>query len=98
MRANLAETRGQIMAEAVSLALGAKVGKQEAHRMVEEASRKAAATKRDLQEVLGEDDQVKLSLTVGELAKLFEPMGYQGAAQTLIDRIVGSLQGRGGKR
>ena len=98
MRANLAETRGQIMAEPVSIALGAKVGKQEAHRMVEEASRKAAAAKRDLQEVLGEDDKVKLSLTVGELAKLFEPMGYQGAAQTLIDRIVGSLQGRGGKR
>jgi 3-carboxy-cis,cis-muconate cycloisomerase len=98
MRANLGETRGQIMAEPVALALGAKVGKQEAHRIIEEASRKAAAGKRDLQEVLAEDDRVKLSLSIGELAKLFEPMGYQGAAQTLIDRIVGSLQGRGVKR
>jgi hypothetical protein len=35
---------------------------------------------------------------VGELARLFEPMGYQGAAQTLIDRIIGSLQGRIPKR
>ena len=98
MRANLAETGGLIMAEAVAFALGAKLGKQEAHRIVEEASRKAVAAKRNLHDVLAEDDQVTLSLSVGELAKLFEPMGYQGAAQTLIDRIVGSLQGRGGKR
>ena len=98
MRANLAATHGLIMAEAVAFALGAKLGKQEAHRIVEEASRKAIAAKRDLQEVLAEDDQVTLSLSVGELARLFEPMGYQGAAQTFIDRIVGSLQGRGGKR
>jgi 3-carboxy-cis,cis-muconate cycloisomerase len=98
MRANLEATRGLIMAEAVSSALAAKIGTQEAHRIVEEASRKACAARRDLQDVLGEDDQVKLSLTVGELAKLFEPMGYQGAAQTFIDRIVGSLHARTGKR
>jgi hypothetical protein len=34
-------------------------------------------------------------LTPGELAKLFEPMAYQGAAQIFIDRLVGSLPGRG---
>jgi 3-carboxy-cis,cis-muconate cycloisomerase len=96
MRSNLEATRGLIMAEAISFALATKVGKQEAHRIVEEASRKAVAEKRDLQVVLGENDQVKLS--VGELAKLFEPMGYQGVAQTFIDRIVGALQARTGKR
>jgi 3-carboxy-cis,cis-muconate cycloisomerase len=98
MRANLDATRGLIMAEAVSFALAAKIGKPEAHKIVEEASRKASAAKRDLQDVLGEDDQVKRNLSVGELAKLFEPMGYQGVAQTFIDRIVGSLHGRTGKR
>jgi 3-carboxy-cis,cis-muconate cycloisomerase len=98
MRSNLAQTRGLVMAEAVVFALAGKLGKHEAHRIVAEASRKAIAAKRNLQEVLAEDDQVTLSLSVGELAKLFEPMGYQGAAQTFIDRIVGSLQGRGGKR
>jgi 3-carboxy-cis,cis-muconate cycloisomerase len=98
MRVNLAQTRGLIMAEAVAFALGTKLGKPEAHRIVAEACRKAIAAKRNLQDVLAEDDQVTLSLSVGELAKLFEPMGYQGSAQTFIDRIVGSLQGRGGKR
>src|SRR4051794_12349465 len=98
MRVNLAETRGRIMAEAVSFALASKLGKHEAHGIVEEASRKAAATKRDLQDVMAEDDRVKRQFTVGELAKLFEPMAYQGAAQTFIDRLIGSLQARGGKR
>ena len=98
MRANLADTQGRIMAEAVSFALASKLGKQEAHRIVEDASRKAAAAKRDLQEVVAEDERVKRLLTRDELAKLFEPMAYQGAAQTFIDHIVGSLQERGGKR
>jgi 3-carboxy-cis,cis-muconate cycloisomerase len=98
MRVNLGETRGLIMAEAVASALSAKLGKQEAHKIVEEASRKAIAAKRNLQDVLAENNQVTLSLSPGELAKLFEPMAYQGAAQTLIDRIVGSLQLRPGKR
>jgi 3-carboxy-cis,cis-muconate cycloisomerase len=93
MRVNLAQTRGLVMAEAVSFALAAKLGKQEAHRIVEEASRKAAAAKRDLAEVVGEDDRVTLHLSAGELATLFEPTGYHGVAQTFIDRLVGSLQG-----
>ena len=98
MRANLAGTRGLMMSEAVAFALGAKLGKPEAHRIVEEASRRAASSRRELQEVLAEDNKVTLALSVGELAKLFEPMGYQGSAQTLIDRIIGSLQGRAGRR
>jgi 3-carboxy-cis,cis-muconate cycloisomerase len=98
MRANIDETHGLIMAEAVALALAAKVGKPEAHKLVEEASRKALAAKRSLHDVLAEDDRVKLSLSVGELAKLFEPATYQGSAQTFVDRIIGSLQNRTGKR
>jgi hypothetical protein len=48
--------------------------------------------------VLLEHDRVKPYLSIGELAKLFEPLGYQGVAQTFIDRIVGALQVRPGKR
>jgi 3-carboxy-cis,cis-muconate cycloisomerase len=98
MRANLEASHGLIMGEAVSFALATKIGKPNADRIVEEASRKAASANRDLEDVLAEDDQVKLSLSLGDLAKLFEPMGYQGAAQTFIDRIVGSLHARPGKR
>jgi 3-carboxy-cis,cis-muconate cycloisomerase len=98
MRTNLAASRGRIMAEAASFALAAKLGKPEAVAIVEEAIRKSVVTKRELQDVLGDDDRVKRCFSIGELAKLFEPMAYQGVAQNLIERIVVSLQERGAKR
>ena len=97
-RSNLGQTRGIIMTEAVSDALAAKTGRDEARQIVEDATAKALSTKRDLQDLLGEDERVKRHFTVGELAKLFEPMAYQGVAQTLFDRVVGQLQGRATKR
>jgi 3-carboxy-cis,cis-muconate cycloisomerase len=97
-RSNLELTHGIIMAEAISTELADKAGKDEARRMVENAIARAVSTKRDLQDVLIEDERVKKYLTVGELARLFEPMTYQGVAQTFFDRIVGQLQGRATKR
>ena len=57
------------------------------------ACQKALSDKRHLSDILREDMRVGAHITVGELARLFELMGYQGAAQTLIDRQIGSLQG-----
>jgi len=48
--------------------------------------------RRALQDVRSEDDRVRLNLTMGELATLFEPTAYQG--MTFIDLIIGSLQVR----
>jgi 3-carboxy-cis,cis-muconate cycloisomerase len=91
MRSNLDITDGLIMAEAVAVALAPKLGKLEAHKIVEEGSRKAVASKRNLYNVLAEDERVTAQLTIGELARLFELMGYQGIAQTFIDRQIGAL-------
>jgi 3-carboxy-cis,cis-muconate cycloisomerase len=90
MRANLDITQGLIMAEAIAFALAAKLGKHDAHRLVEEASRKAAGARRSLLEVLSEDARVTAHLTPAELRRLFEPMSYQGVAQTFVDRILGA--------
>jgi len=98
MRTNVEGSRGLLMSEAVSFALAGKIGRASAHKVVEEASRKAAKEDRELEGVLAEDDLVRRSLSLGDLARLFEPLGYQGAAQTFIDRIVGSLHARPGKR
>ncbi len=98
MRHNLGITRGLIMAEAVTFALAGKIGKQDARRVVEEAVRKATTAKRNLQDVLGEDERVKAHFTAPELSKLFDPTLYQGIAQTFIDRIIGSPALRGPKR
>jgi 3-carboxy-cis,cis-muconate cycloisomerase len=92
MRANLDITHGLIMAEAVSIALAGKVGKQEAHKLVEEASKKAGKEKRHLRDVLGEDKRVTAQLPASEIAKLFEPAAYTGAAGEFIDRLLGSIK------
>src|SRR6266513_2341819 len=55
MRVNLDATHGLIMAEAVAMALAEKIGKSEAHHLIEAASRKAVAGKKDLREVLAND-------------------------------------------
>jgi 3-carboxy-cis,cis-muconate cycloisomerase len=48
--------------------------------------------------VLGEDARVTAQLNAADIAKLFEPMAYQGAAQTFIDRLIASIKGRGNQR
>jgi 3-carboxy-cis,cis-muconate cycloisomerase len=98
MRNNLDMGRGLIMAEAVSMALGAKLGMRQARSIVEEACRKAAETKLHLNSILADDPRVTAHMTPGELARLFELMGYQGVAQTFIDRLIGSLAPRAIKR
>jgi 3-carboxy-cis,cis-muconate cycloisomerase len=98
MRKNLATSHGLIMAEAVTFALAGKIGKPEARRIVEDAVRKAIAGKRELQDVLGEEDRVKAHFTPPELTKLFDPILYQGASQMFIDRIIGSPALRLAKR
>jgi 3-carboxy-cis,cis-muconate cycloisomerase len=91
MRLNLDATHGLIMAEAVTMALAEKIGKSEAHHLVEAASKKAVADKKDLREVLTKDPKVAAHLTADRIAKLFEPMAYQGVSQALIDRLLASL-------
>jgi 3-carboxy-cis,cis-muconate cycloisomerase len=91
MRTNLDKTRGLIMAESVTMALAEKIGKRDAHHLVEAASKKAVADRKDLRDVLAADTKVTVHLDAKKLANLFEPMAYQGAAQPLIDRLLASL-------
>jgi 3-carboxy-cis,cis-muconate cycloisomerase len=91
MRQNLDLTGGLIMAEAVAMALADRVGKSEAHHLVEAASKTAVAQRKHLRDVLAADSNVTAQLGAEQLAKLFEPMAYQGASQALIDRLLASL-------
>ena len=91
MRSNLDATHGLIMAEAVTMALAERVGKSDAHHLVEAASKKAVAEKKHLRDVLTKYPKVAAQLAADQIAKLFEPMAYQGASQALIDRLLASL-------
>lgn len=91
MRANLETTGGLIMAEAVAFALAEKIGKSDAHHLVEAASKQAVAERKHLRDVLRADAKITAQLDAKRIAELFEPMSYQGASQALIDRLLASL-------
>ncbi|MBI3699671.1 MAG: 3-carboxy-cis,cis-muconate cycloisomerase [Afipia sp.] len=90
MRANLDSTYGLVMAEAASMALATKIGKSEAHKLVEAASRKSVEAKQHLRDILEKDSHVTI-LAASDLDKIFEPNSYQGISQMLIDRLLKSL-------
>jgi len=91
MRVNLDATDGLIMAEAVTFALAEKIGKGDAHHLIEAASKKAVAGKQHLRDVLKADAKVTSLLGADQIEKLFDPMAYQGVSQSLIDRLLASL-------
>jgi len=91
MRANLDATRGLIMAEAVTFALAETIGKSDAHHLLEAASKTAVAEKKHLRDVLTGDPRVTAHLSADRIAKLFDPLAYQGVSQAMIDRLLASL-------
>src|SRR5712672_3024303 len=91
MRVNLDASHGLIMAEAVTMALAEKIGKSDAHHLIEAASKKAVADRKHLRDVLAQDPAVTAHLSVERIAELFEPLAYQGVSQALIDRLLASL-------
>ena len=93
MRANLEITNGLIMAEAISMKLAERIGKADAHTLIEEASKKAVAQRCHLKDVLLADKTVTDKIKTGEIERLFEPMSYQGVAQIFIDRLLASAKG-----
>jgi 3-carboxy-cis,cis-muconate cycloisomerase len=88
MAENLEATRGLVLAEAVTMALGAKIGRLPAHHLIEDACRRAAKAERHLREVLGEDAEVRKHLSADDLQRLLDPANYVGLAEALVDRAL----------
>jgi 3-carboxy-cis,cis-muconate cycloisomerase len=93
MRANLDATNGLIMAEAVQMALGEKLGRLEAHELLERASKTAASERRSLKEVLSEMPEVTSILPPRRLESLFNPLAYLGSADEFIERALKTAEG-----
>jgi 3-carboxy-cis,cis-muconate cycloisomerase len=88
MRANLDTTHGQIMAEAVTLALGARMGRLAAHQLVEAACHRASQSGRHLKEELALDPQIAAELSPEQLGRLLDPANYLGQATAFVDRVL----------
>jgi len=95
MAANLAATRGLLMAEAVQMALAPDLGRLVAHDRIEAACRTAVWEGRDLLDVLAEDPQIAAHADRDRLAALLDPAHYLGAAGAFVDRVLARYAGIG---
>ncbi|WP_455923950.1 3-carboxy-cis,cis-muconate cycloisomerase [Pseudomonas putida] len=88
MLKNLDLTQGLVLAEAVSIVLAQRLGRDAAHHLLEQCCKRAVAEKRHLRAVLGDEPKVTAELSADELDRLLDPAHYLGQAQTWVERAV----------
>lgn len=93
MQRNLECTHGLIMAEAVMMALAPKLGRLNAHHLVEQACQQAVAQQQHLKTVLADMEQVQAHFNDQALDELFNPASYLGNIQAQIDAVLHAQQG-----
>lgn len=81
MRLNIENTNGAIFAERAMMLLGAKLGRDLAHKSLNAAVKKSAEEGRALSSVLAEIPEVTLHLDPSELEELETPELYLGSAE-----------------
>jgi len=92
MRANLEATKGQAMSESVMMALvGKGLGRQEAHRLVRNASMRARQRDVHLKDVLSNEKAVTKLLTQKELVDAMNPERYLGQSVAIVEDVVKRL-------
>jgi 3-carboxy-cis,cis-muconate cycloisomerase len=96
MRRNLDLTNGLIVSEAVSMALGERIGLGKAHAAVETASAAALDSGRPLLDVLAETPDVVAHLDRTRLAELLDPTRYVGEAGAVVDRVLHTVHSKEG--
>ncbi len=88
MRVNVENTNGAIFAERAMMLLGAKLGRDVAHKIVEAAVRKSVKEGRHLAAVLAETAEVTTHLGPAELNELEMPEQYLGSAEAFRKALV----------
>ncbi|SDT43651.1 3-carboxy-cis,cis-muconate cycloisomerase [Pseudomonas sp. Z003-0.4C(8344-21)] len=88
MGRNLELTQGLVLAEAVSIVLAQRVGRDTAHHLLEQCCKRAVAEQRHLRAVLGDEPQVTAELSGAELDDLLNPAHYLGQAHVWVERAV----------
>ncbi|WP_041681852.1 MULTISPECIES: 3-carboxy-cis,cis-muconate cycloisomerase [Cupriavidus] len=96
MRANLDLTHGLILGEAAMLELGGRIGRLQAHHLVENASQRAVADGTSLREALArtlqENPAHACLLDDATLDRLADPANYAGQSSAFADAAVQAWQ------
>ncbi|MEX3990454.1 3-carboxy-cis,cis-muconate cycloisomerase [Paraburkholderia sp. EG286A] len=98
LAANLDITHGLILGEAVMLALGDRIGRLDAHHLVERASKSAVQSGRTLYEVLAAEPAVTRHLDEARLKALLDPANYVGQAHAFVDAVLASHEANAKQR
>lgn len=93
MQHNLESTQGLIMAEAVMMSLAGKIGRLNAHHVVEQACQQAVEQDTHLKNILSNLDEVNAHFSAEALDQLFQPKSYLGNIQAQIDAVLQAAQG-----
>jgi 3-carboxy-cis,cis-muconate cycloisomerase len=88
MRQNLDLTHGLVLAEAVSIALSQRIGRDAAHHLIEQCCRRAVEQGAHLREVLGAEPAVTAQLSPQALDSLLDPAHYLGQSKRWVKRAV----------
>jgi 3-carboxy-cis,cis-muconate cycloisomerase len=90
MRTNIESTRGIIFAERAMMLLGEKIGRDAAHELLDDATRRSVSQGRALHEVLGEMPEISSHLDLKLLEKIDTPEEYLGSANVFRKRLLSS--------
>jgi 3-carboxy-cis,cis-muconate cycloisomerase len=93
MCANINATRGVVFAERAMILLGKTLGRDHAHRLLEEATREAVGEGLRLTEVLAAMPEITKHLDAREIESLDDPQQYLGSAESFRQRqLAAELQ------
>jgi len=92
MLQNLDLTHGLVLAEAVSIALAQRMGRDAAHHLIERCCRRAVEQGKHLREVLGAEPEVTAQLSSLALDNLLNPTHYLGQSKRWVKRAVADHQ------
>ncbi len=90
MRQNLEATLGTIFSEKAAIILGKKIGRDKAHMLLEQASRKSLIERRPLKEVLAGMPEIAEHLAPEALNTLDRPEDYLGSAEIFRVQQLGA--------
>jgi 3-carboxy-cis,cis-muconate cycloisomerase len=88
MRENLDATGGLLLAERMTTMVAERLGRLEAHDLVEAASRRTFESGRSLREELLSESALEEVLSEEDIDAALDPVGYLGLAGAFVDRAL----------
>lgn len=88
MQANLTQSGGMIMAEALTMALAPHLGRHEAYRIVREVCERATEAGMDFRQAAFSDERIRAALPTDAIERALDPAAYLGSTDVYISRAL----------